>query len=187
MLHQTALHATHEALGATLVDFGGWDMPLWYPTGAVKEHLAVIQHAGLFEQGGGRVCVFRRGQQQHGHAVPFFELQRQLLTGAAGNGLCDEHAVDAEGFVKGLCDRYGVLTGHRVDNEDRLVDFNGFLDIDELIHHGLVDLKTSCRIEEYEIHAFFSGMFHSGFRDIHRILVITHREDRNSDFLTVYL
>ena len=60
MLHQTALHATHEALGATLVDFGGWDMPLWYPTGAVKEHLAVIQHAGLFEQGGVRVRVFRR-------------------------------------------------------------------------------------------------------------------------------
>ena len=51
MLHQTALHATHEALGATLVDFGGWDMPLWYPTGAVKEHLAVIQHAGLFDIG----------------------------------------------------------------------------------------------------------------------------------------
>ena len=39
--------------------------------------------------------MFRRGQQQHGHAVPFLELQRQLLTGAAGDGLCDEHAVDA--------------------------------------------------------------------------------------------
>ncbi|HIU18345.1 MAG TPA: aminomethyl transferase family protein [Candidatus Avidesulfovibrio excrementigallinarum] len=51
MLHQTALHAEHERLGATLVDFGGWDMPLWYPTGAVKEHLAVIQHAGLFDIG----------------------------------------------------------------------------------------------------------------------------------------
>ena len=51
MLHQTALHATHPALGATLVDFGGWDMPLWYPTGAVKEHLAVIQAAGLFDIG----------------------------------------------------------------------------------------------------------------------------------------
>lgn len=25
--------------------------PLWYPTGAVKEHLAVIQHAGLFDIG----------------------------------------------------------------------------------------------------------------------------------------
>ena len=51
MLHQTALHATHQALCANLVDFGGWDMPLWYPTGAVKEHLAVIQAAGLFEIG----------------------------------------------------------------------------------------------------------------------------------------
>ena len=51
MLHQTALHATHQALGANLVDFGGWDMPLWYPTGAVKEHLAVIRAAGLFDIG----------------------------------------------------------------------------------------------------------------------------------------
>lgn len=51
MLQQTALHATHQALGANLVDFGGWDMPLWYPTGAVKEHLAVINSAGLFDIG----------------------------------------------------------------------------------------------------------------------------------------
>ncbi|MEG1609907.1 MAG: hypothetical protein RR317_01850 [Bilophila sp.] len=51
MLQQTALHATHQALGANLVDFGGWDMPLWYPTGAVKEHLAVIKGAGLFDIG----------------------------------------------------------------------------------------------------------------------------------------
>jgi len=51
MPEKTALHSVHQALGATLVDFGGWDMPLWYPTGAVKEHLAVIQHAGLFDIG----------------------------------------------------------------------------------------------------------------------------------------
>lgn len=51
MLHTTALHAEHQHLGATLVDFGGWDMPLWYPTGAVKEHMAVIRGAGLFDIG----------------------------------------------------------------------------------------------------------------------------------------
>ena len=39
--------------------------------------------------------MFRCGQQQHGHAVPLFELQRQLLAGAAGDGLGDEHTVDA--------------------------------------------------------------------------------------------
>lgn len=49
MLHHTPLFDTHAALGATLVDFGGWEMPLWYPSGAVKEHLAVIQSAGLFD------------------------------------------------------------------------------------------------------------------------------------------
>ena len=57
----------------------------------IRQH----QHAGLFEQGGVRVRVFRCGQQQHGHAVPLFELQRQLPAGAAGDGLCDEHTVDA--------------------------------------------------------------------------------------------
>ncbi len=46
-----SLHGIHQKLGANLVDFGGWDMPLWYPSGAVKEHLAVIQHAGLFDIG----------------------------------------------------------------------------------------------------------------------------------------
>lgn len=51
MLKHTALHAEHQSLGATLVDFGGWDMPLWYPTGAVKEHLAVLKGAGLFDIG----------------------------------------------------------------------------------------------------------------------------------------
>ncbi len=51
MTRHTMLHAEHTDLGATLVDFGGWDMPLWYPTGAIKEHLAVIRHAGLFDIG----------------------------------------------------------------------------------------------------------------------------------------
>lgn len=48
-LQKTVLHPVHSALGGTLVDFGGWEMPLWYPTGAVKEHLAVLTQAGLFD------------------------------------------------------------------------------------------------------------------------------------------
>ena len=48
-LQKTDLHATHVSLGGTMVDFGGWDMPLWYPSGAVKEHLAVVTGAGLFD------------------------------------------------------------------------------------------------------------------------------------------
>ncbi|HEX2049974.1 MAG TPA: glycine cleavage system aminomethyltransferase GcvT [Actinomycetota bacterium] len=38
----------HRRLGAKLVDFAGWDMPLQY-TGVVSEHTAVRTHAGLFD------------------------------------------------------------------------------------------------------------------------------------------
>ena len=45
---QTPLTERHKALAANMADFAGYRMPLWYPTGARKEHLAVITAAGLF-------------------------------------------------------------------------------------------------------------------------------------------
>jgi glycine hydroxymethyltransferase len=44
----TALHETHKALGAKMVPFAGWDMPVWY-TSVVEEHIATRQAAGLFD------------------------------------------------------------------------------------------------------------------------------------------
>ncbi len=53
----TALHAAHSALGARLVDFAGWDMPIAY-AGTVGEHLAVRRAAGAFDIGHmGRIDV----------------------------------------------------------------------------------------------------------------------------------
>ncbi|MFH2132669.1 MAG: aminomethyltransferase family protein [bacterium] len=46
---QTPLHAWHLSHGATMGDFGGYDMPLWYPAGPKEEHLAVILKAGIFD------------------------------------------------------------------------------------------------------------------------------------------
>ncbi len=46
---KTVLHAKHCALGATLAPFAGWEMPLWYKAGAIKEHLAVVRAAGVFD------------------------------------------------------------------------------------------------------------------------------------------
>jgi len=45
---RSPLHDEHIALGATLVDFAGWDMPVRY-SGDVAEHLAVRTAAGLFD------------------------------------------------------------------------------------------------------------------------------------------
>jgi aminomethyltransferase len=47
-LHETALLSVHEALGARLIDFGGWLMPVQY-TGILEEHRAVRERAGLFD------------------------------------------------------------------------------------------------------------------------------------------
>lgn len=44
----TPLHETHRSMGAKLVPFAGWDMPVWY-TSVVEEHLATRQAAGLFD------------------------------------------------------------------------------------------------------------------------------------------
>jgi aminomethyltransferase len=50
-LRQTPLNALHRALGAKMVDFGGWDMPVEYPAsgGLVAEHKAVRGSVGVFD------------------------------------------------------------------------------------------------------------------------------------------
>ena len=47
-LQKTPLNAAHRALGARMVDFGGWDMPVQY-SGIIDEHVAVRTAAGLFD------------------------------------------------------------------------------------------------------------------------------------------
>lgn len=48
MLKQTALHSEHVRLGARLVDFAGWDMPIQYAS-QLDEHHAVRSGAGMFD------------------------------------------------------------------------------------------------------------------------------------------
>jgi aminomethyltransferase len=47
-LHETALIGLHRKLGARLIEFGGWLMPVQY-TGILEEHRAVRERAGLFD------------------------------------------------------------------------------------------------------------------------------------------
>ncbi len=47
-MNRTPLFAAHQALGAKLVDFAGWEMPIQY-SGVLDEHQAVRRQAGLFD------------------------------------------------------------------------------------------------------------------------------------------
>jgi aminomethyltransferase len=48
-LRHTPLDARHRALGARMVPFGGWDMPVQYESGILEEHRLVREEAGLFD------------------------------------------------------------------------------------------------------------------------------------------
>ncbi|MGH9509611.1 MAG: glycine cleavage system aminomethyltransferase GcvT [Terriglobales bacterium] len=54
-LRKTALNSVHRQMGAKMVDFGGWDMPVEYPGsasrlgGLIAEHLAVRTAVGVFD------------------------------------------------------------------------------------------------------------------------------------------
>ena len=53
VVRKTALNAAHRALGAKMVDFNGWDMPVEYPAsiggGIIAEHIAVRTGVGIFD------------------------------------------------------------------------------------------------------------------------------------------
>jgi aminomethyltransferase len=57
-LRRTPLYEEHKSLGARLVDFAGWEMPVQYE-GIKAEHIAVRNHAGLFDVSHMGEVVFR--------------------------------------------------------------------------------------------------------------------------------
>jgi aminomethyltransferase len=69
-LRRTPLHDRHAALGARLVPFAGWEMPVQY-TSIVDEHRAVREHAGVFD-------VSHMGQLELAGADAMLYLQARL-------------------------------------------------------------------------------------------------------------
>lgn len=47
-LRRTPVYETHKRLGARIIPFAGWEMPVWYSS-VIEEHLAVRQAAGVFD------------------------------------------------------------------------------------------------------------------------------------------
>jgi aminomethyltransferase len=84
-LRRTPFYDQHVGLGAKIVDFAGWEMPIFYPTGIVDEHLATRKSAGLFDVSHmGRFIVRGAG------ALKF--LQHVLTNNAEALDICDTGA-----------------------------------------------------------------------------------------------
>jgi len=97
---RTALHGIHRRLGARMVDFHGWEMPLQY-SGILEEHRAVRTRAGLFDLGHmGRVRVRGPGRRA---------FLQNLLT------------VDVERIPPGRCRYTFFLTPHGTILDDLIL------------------------------------------------------------------
>jgi aminomethyltransferase len=94
-LRVSPLYASHLALGAKMVPFGGWDMPLAYPAGTVAEHRACRTSAVAFDVSHlGTVRV--RGAEAFGHLQ--HSLSNDLSRIHPGRAQYT-HLLDEDGFV----------------------------------------------------------------------------------------
>jgi aminomethyltransferase len=65
-LHRLPLHDLHVELGGKMVPFAGYEMPVQYPLGVMKEHLHVREKAGLFDVSHMGQCFVKTKEAEHG-------------------------------------------------------------------------------------------------------------------------
>ena len=98
-LKQTPLHALHLSLGGKMVPFAGYDMPVQYPLGVMKEHLHTRAKAGLFDVSHmGQVIV--RGASYEAAATGLEALIPVDVLGLGGNRQRYGFFTNAEGGIE---------------------------------------------------------------------------------------
>jgi len=91
MLQKTPLNAVHRALGARMVEFGGWDMPVQY-RGVIEEHLAVRGAAGLFDVSHmGEIDVRGPGALAYLQELTINDVSRMVDGQVQYNAMCYPH------------------------------------------------------------------------------------------------
>lgn len=139
-LKRTALHDLHSALGAKMVPFAGYAMPVQYPTGVLKEHLHCRAAAGLFDVGHmGQVIVRARSGKLEDAALALETLVSADLLGLAENRQRYGYFTNADG---GILD--DLMIANRGDHLFVVVNA-GCKDAD--LAHMQAHLGETCEIE----------------------------------------
>ena len=99
-LKRTQLYEAHVQAGATMVDFGGWEMPVQYPTGIVAEHLYTRHACSLFDvshmgrlliEGPGRVAFLQHVLSSNVMALDPNKAQYCILPDEDGSAVDDAY------------------------------------------------------------------------------------------------
>jgi glycine hydroxymethyltransferase len=93
-VRKTLLNETHRQLGARMIPFAGWEMPVWYSS-VLEEHLATRQSAGLFD-----VCHMGVYQAEGSDAASFLDsVCSNDIGGLAAGESCYTHFLDPDANV----------------------------------------------------------------------------------------
>ncbi len=99
-LHRTIFFQQHEQLGAKIVEFGGWEMPIQYPDGILAEHMATRERAGIFDvshmgrlflRGSDSVAFLQHVLTNNAQALGVGESQYTLIQNENGGALDDAY------------------------------------------------------------------------------------------------
>ena len=99
-LLRTIFFDKHVDLGAKIVEFGGWEMPIQYPGGIVSEHLATRKGAGLFDvshmgrfifRGEGALAFLQHTLTNNAAAVMPGEAQYTIIPNSEGGAIDDSY------------------------------------------------------------------------------------------------
>ena len=149
-LKRTGLHALHLRLGAKMVAFAGYDMPVQYPAGVLKEHLHSRSATGLFDVGHmGQVLVTAISGKQADAALALERLIPVDIAGLAeGRQRYGFLTNDAGGIIDDLMianrgDHFFIVVNASRKAEDLAALRAGLPDCDvaEVPHRGLIALQ----------------------------------------------
>ena len=129
-LKRTQLYDVHVAAGASMVDFGGWEMPVQYPTGIVAEHLYTRRVCSLFDvshmgrllvEGPDRVAYLQHVLSSNVLALDLNKAQYCIIPDADGGAVDDAYLYRFEE------DRF-LLVVNAANTEKDLVHLNKALE-----------------------------------------------------------
>lgn len=120
MIKRTPLYQSHKHLGARMVEFGGWSMPVQY-RGILDEHAAVRQGAGVFDVSHmGRFMVIGPDAQPFLNAIATCDMSRIDVGASSYALLCHSHGgIVDDIFIYRLPTSYLVVVNAANHQKDR--------------------------------------------------------------------
>ena len=171
MLKRTALFSAHQKLGAKLIDFGGWEMPVQY-TSITDEHLAVRNAAGIFDISHmGEVTVSGAGAETFLNSV----LTNDIRKLASGEGqytlMCNERGTvidDLYAYKLSAGVYFLIINASRIEPDvawlqAQAAKFSGELSLTDASHNYAAIAVQGPRVQEF-INTVIPGASSSAMR-----------------------